>query len=105
MLAAAVVLAACGDTSPTSAPREIVVPAGTMERLGRGEVVDVMPSRLELEVGEVLTVRNEDAFTQAVGPWVVAPGEELEVSYGAPGRYEGECPLSGDGSYEVVVVP
>src|SRR5690606_6338134 len=49
---------------------EIVVPYGTQERLSRGETVDVMPSRLEFEVGDTLRIRNEDIMVQTVGPYV-----------------------------------
>ncbi len=95
-------LVACGSDS---VPRtvEIVVPAGTAERIAAGEEVEVMPSLLEMQVGDTLVVRNEDSEQQAVGPYVVDAGEEMRLTYGTPGRFEGTCDLSGDGRYVIVV--
>jgi hypothetical protein len=82
---------------------EIVVPAGTQQRLEAGESVDVMPALLEMRVGDTLLIRNEDSVDQAVGPYFVAARDELRFTYGSPGRYEGYCPLSQGERYEIVV--
>lgn len=99
----ALTAAACGDTDGGPRVEELVVPFGTMERLGRGEDVVVMPSVLEFEVGDTLRIRNEDVVEQAVGPYRVAAGEEFELTFGAPGRFEGMCPLSEGDRYEIVI--
>jgi hypothetical protein len=96
-------LAGCGgDREPQTV--EVVVPAGTQDRLDAGEVVDVMPARIELRVGDTLLLRNEDDVDQAVGPYFVTAGGELSLTYSVTGRYEGYCPLSGSDGYEIVVV-
>lgn len=82
---------------------ELVIPAGTTDRLRRGETVAVMPDRLEFRVGQTLLIRNDDSHSQSVGPYNVPAGETLGVTYGTPGRFEGECPLSEGGGYEIVV--
>lgn len=82
---------------------EIVVPAGTQERLVAGEPIDIMPTRLELKVGDTLLIRNEDSVSQSVGPYHVAAGTDYRLTYGAPGRFEGYCPLSAGKRYEIVV--
>jgi|HigsolmetaAR202D_1030399.scaffolds.fasta_scaffold09654_4 hypothetical protein len=114
VLVAALGLAGCGrqdgGTGDGASAREgdvyeIVVPYGTQERLSRGETVDVMPSRLEFQVGDTLRIRNDDIMVQTVGPYVVGAGEVFELRYGKPGRYEGMCPLSADKTYEIVVTP
>lgn len=94
---------ACGDTSEGPRVEELVVPLGTMERLAHGEDVVVMPSVLEFEVGDTLRIRNEDVVEQAVGPYRVAAGEEFELTFGAPGRFVGMCPLSEGDRYEIVI--
>ena len=94
------VLPACGGGADTF---EIVVPAGTQERILAGEVIDVMPNRIELRVGDTLLIRNEDSVTQSVGPYMVAAGREMTLTYGSVGRYEGYCPLSADETYEIIV--
>jgi hypothetical protein len=96
-------LAACGgDGSDTV---EVVVPAGTQDRLDAGEDVVVMPERLELDVGDVLLIRNEDDVEQSVGPYTVAAGQEARFEFGVAGTYEGYCPLSEGDRYEIVVSP
>lgn len=82
---------------------EIVVPDGTQARLDRGEDVVVMPAELRFEVGDTLLIRNEDVADQSVGPYEVRAGQEFRLRYGAPGRFEGMCPLSEDDTYVIVV--
>lgn len=95
-------LTACGGGSE---PRtiEIVVPAGTAERMAAGEKVVVMPPRLEFTVGDQIRIRNEDSVEQSVGPYVVQAGQELLLRYGKEGTYEGYCPLTEGERYEIVV--
>jgi hypothetical protein len=101
----AVVLLATAGCAGDPPPRtvEIVVPAGTQERLSAGETVEVMPARLDLRVGDTLLIRNEDSVTQSVGPYLVAANSEYRLTYGSPGRFEGYCPLSEGQRYEIVV--
>jgi plastocyanin len=94
---------ACGAVDDGPRTQEIVIPFGTTEKLGKGEVVDVMPAELRFRVGDTLRIRNEDAAVQVVGPYRVDPGEEFELTYGAPGRYEGMCALTKDERYEIVI--
>lgn len=97
-----VATAACArDDGPQEL--EIVVPFGTTERLANGEDVEVMPAQLRFEVGDTLRIRNEDAADQSVGPYRVAAGEEFELTFGSPGRFEGVCPLADGDRYLIVV--
>ncbi len=82
---------------------EIVVPAGTADKLAAGEKVVVMPARLEFTVGDRLKIRNEDDQDQSVGPYQVRAGEEIVLEYGKPGMYEGYCPVSEGERYLIVV--
>lgn len=82
---------------------EIVVPEGTADQLARGETVDIMPAEIRMRVGDTLRIRNKDAAGHEVGPYVVAAGKEFELTYGAPGRFEGICPLSGGERYLIEI--
>ena len=93
----------CGGGDEEGRVVEIVVPLGTQERLDRGEDVVVMPAVLRFEVGDTLLIRNEDVADQSVGPYEVRAGQEFELRYGAPGRYEGMCPLTEGKTYEIVI--
>jgi len=99
-VALALVSAACGGGSNVY---EIVVPLGTGELLAQGETVDVMPAEIRLEVGDTLKIRNDDVVEQEVGPYLVAAGTQFVVQFGAPGLYEGICPLSGSQGYKIVI--
>jgi hypothetical protein len=83
----------------------IIVPSGTHAKLERGEVVAIMPARLELRVGDSLRIENRDDSDHLVGPYFVRAGEVVEMSYGAPGEFQGLCALSGGGSYVLVITP
>jgi hypothetical protein len=100
--AVALLLGGCGG-QPEPQTVEIVVPAGTQDRLAAGETVVVMPARLDLRVGDTLLIRNEDDVVQSVGPYSVEPGGAMQLTYGAPGTYEGYCPLSEGERYQIVV--
>lgn len=82
---------------------ELVVPAGTADRLAAGEKVVIMPARLEFTVGDRLRIRNEDDEDQSVGPYEVAAGQEIILDFGKPGMYEGYCPVSEGERYLIVV--
>ena len=103
VVALVVGMAACGDTDGDPITQELVVPLGTAERLEAGETVTVMPTQLTFEVGDTLRIRNEDTEPQAVGPYRVAAGDEFEITFGAPGRFEGVCVLSEGERYEIVI--
>jgi hypothetical protein len=96
-------VAAGGEKPRDPETIEIIVPAGTQDRLAAGEKVVVMPARLEFRVGDRIFIRNEDDVAQSVGPYLVEAGEEMLLQYGAPGVYEGYCPLSEGERYEIVV--
>jgi hypothetical protein len=80
-----------------------VVPEGTTERVFFGEAIDLMPDRVELDVGDTLVVRNDDVETMVVGPFTVRPGETLSQHFQRPQTLIGECTLSGSGEIEIVV--
>ena len=80
-----------------------VVPKGTAEKAFFGEKVDIMPSRVALNVGDTLVIRNDDEETSVVGPFTVRPGETLRQHFQRPQKLVGECTLSGSGTIEIVV--
>ncbi len=105
-LAAAVlaVTVSCGGKSASEhRVVEIVVPPGTQDRLDRGELVNVMPAKLEFRVGDTIRVRNDDDAVQYAGPYRIEAGQQFELTYGAAGRYGGYCNLSGGDAYEIVI--
>lgn len=107
VFAIALVVGATVSCSEPAAPRtvEIIVPPGTQARLNAGEKVVVMPTPLVLRVGDTLHIMNNDEVSQSVGPFFVRAGEDMRMTYGTEGRYEGSCPLSDGERYEILVEP
>lgn len=106
VVAVAALVAACGggDGGREPVTISIVVPEGTQQAIEAGESIELMPTRLEFHVGDTLHIRNDDIVTHSIGPYSVAAGADFRFTYGAPGVYEGYCPLSEGDRYEIVVV-
>ncbi len=52
---------------------ELVIPAGTADKVAKGEVVLGIPSKMTFVEGDVLIVRNQDSVAHQLGPvWVPA---------------------------------
>lgn len=107
MLAAVTLLAGCGDDpavpsvlndpTATEADHEYVIPRGTGLRLDRGEPVELIPGELEVQVGEVIRIVNEDDRGHLVGPFFVGANETLTQRFASPGRFVGECTVHPSG--------
>ncbi len=91
------------DDGPEPRTVHLVVEAGTQDRVNAGEKVVMMPSYMELRVGDTLFIENKDAVPQWVGPYLVGPGNSFSFTYGSPGRFAGFCPLADGQTYEIVV--
>ena len=82
---------------------EVVVPAGTIDRIESGEPVELLPRVLRVEVGDRLVIRNHDAVAHQVGPYTVAAGQVLSQHFTTPGTIEGLCTLHPSGEIAIVV--
>jgi len=81
----------------------VEVPLGTAARIAAGETVELLPSRLEFEVGDTLEIRNPDVEAHDVGPYTVAAGQSLTQTFATPGVLQGICTLHPDGEVTIVV--
>ena len=96
------VLLLAGDDRPPETI-EVVVPAGAGE-LGSGvSTAELLPRRLEVEVGDTLVIDNQDEVAHTVGPYTVAAGQRLEHRFNDEGVIEGECTLHPSGRVTIVV--
>lgn len=95
--------ATSGDEPRRAEQIDLVVEKGTQDRVNAGETVVMMPSRIELKVGDTIRIRNDDTVDQWVGPYLVRAGQEFSFTYGAPGRFAGYCPLADGKRYEILV--
>ncbi|MFM7684540.1 MAG: hypothetical protein ACKPDI_01280 [Actinomycetota bacterium] len=115
LIALLALLAACGGDGVVAQPQwgaipddevatyEYVVPYGTSVRVDQGQKVDLMPSQLEVKVGESLRIRNQDGRDYMVGPFFVAAGRTLSMRFTFPGELSGICSLNADGKVVIRV--
>jgi len=93
---------------PTSRPVqeiELVIPAGTADRIAAGEAAPAIPDSLRLATGDTLLVRNEDAVDHQLGPmWIPADSTgRLVFPRTIAGRYS--CSFTAEGSFGIRVEP
>lgn len=80
-----------------------VITAGTAERLANGEEVEIIPANLDVRVGEVIRVVNEDAEGHFVGIFYVGAGETVTQRFASPGEFEGNCTVHPSGQLVLTV--
>lgn len=82
---------------------DYTIPAGTGQRIAAGEVVDVLPARLDVHIGDQITIDNQDEKDHIIGPFFVEADETLEYTFVSPGSFSGACSAHSDGQILVVV--
>ena len=82
---------------------DYVIPAGTQDRKLRGETVEIMPSTLDVTVGESIRIRNDDDEGAMVGIFYVGAGEEVSMRFTTPGTLSGACDVSPEGTFTINV--
>ena len=114
VLALLPLLAACGDSDDESAfgvetdaegevDYDFFIPAGTGELLAAGEVVELLPGELNVRVGEVIRIVNDDKIGHLIGPWFVGAGETVRQRFSSPGEFVGICQVHPSGEITVTV--
>ena len=97
----------CGTDAPeaeaTGVVHRFVIPAGTGERVDRGEAVDVMPSRLEIDVGDTVEIVNDDDRGHNVGLFFVGEGETVSQTFPSAAEFSDVCSVSATGEFTIVV--
>jgi hypothetical protein len=99
LLLVAVLLLLPGDDEPYV----IEVPLGTLAQIAAGEDVELMPTDLELAVGDTLEIRNLDIATHEVGPYLVGAGQTMRQTFTSPGVIEGVCTLNPSGQVRITI--
>lgn len=70
---------------------ELVIPAGTAQRVAAGEPVPSIPKDLDFVVGDVLVVRNQDNVPHQLGPTFVPPGASATLAMNEANDYAYSC--------------
>ena len=115
VLAAVVALVGCGDdgtadgfglddAATDDAPDfAFVIPVGAGEAFDRGEPLEILPADLDVRVGDVLEIVNEDDRGHLIGPFFVGAGETLRQRFASPGEFIGVCTVHPSGEITVTV--
>ena len=95
------------ETAPLAANEaatyEYVVPFGTGRSIDRGEVIEIMPSILQVKVGESIRIINEDIRAYDIGPFFVSPLQTLAMRFTHAGRISGVCSVNPAGEFVIEV--
>jgi hypothetical protein len=59
---------------------ELVIPAGTADKIARGEAEDSLPLNMVFVSGDVLVVKNEDSQTHTLGPLLIPAGASASLN-------------------------
>ena len=73
---------------------ELVIPAGTAERIANGEPALGIPRRMSFVEGDLLIVRNEDSVSHQLGPVWVPPQSSGVLQIEAASDYSYACSFS-----------
>jgi len=101
--AAALVVSCSGDDTREPQTLVIEVPAGTAARQRAGEEIEIMPTDLELKVGDTIRIVNNDNIVRIVGPYTVGAGQTLRQTFTEPGTIVGTCSLSATGEVRITI--
>jgi len=74
-------------------PQEVVlvIPAGTAERVARGEKPPTIPASLSFVAGDTLIVKNEDSVDHQLGPLWIPAGTSASLELASVNNYAYTC--------------
>lgn len=70
---------------------EIVIPAGTAEKVRNGQAEPSLPTGMTFVVGDTLVVKNQDSVTHQLGPLFIPPGTSASLRLNATEKYAASC--------------
>jgi hypothetical protein len=82
---------------------ELVIPAGTAEKVAEGQTV--LPAGQLFVTGDVLVVRNEDSVTHTLGPLVIPAGATADMKLSQSGSLNYICSFEPSNYYGIVIQP
>ena len=63
----------------------------------------VLPQTLAVNVGDTMTIVNNDSEAQSFGPYFVGAGETVTQIFKSATTLEGDCAFTVDGTYKIVI--
>lgn len=80
------------------------IPAGTADRINRGDDVAIVPAELTVTVGDTIRIVNDDDVDHVVGVFYVRARSTLTQRFRSAGVLEGECSVHPSGAFSLTVV-
>lgn len=80
------------------------IPAGTADRINRGDPVAIVPAELTVVVGDTIRIVNEDVVDHVVGVFYVRAGSTLTQQFRSAGVLEGDCSVHPSGAFSLTVL-
>ena len=71
--------------------------AVTGERIRAGEPIAILPAELDVHVGEVIWITNEDDEGHFIGIFYVGPNERVSQRFASEGEFVGNCTVHPSG--------
>ncbi len=112
-IAISLLLVACGsddsgalvtdEPDASAADYAYVIPDGTAARISSGEPVEILPAQLDVSVGEVIQIVNEDKEGHFVGIFYVGAGETVTQRFASAGEFIGQCSVHPSGQLTLTV--
>ena len=93
------------DPGATVFDYDYLIPEGTADRITAGEAVEILPEELEVRVGEVIRIVNEDDEGHFVGIFFVGAGETVTQRFANEGEFLGTCSVHPSGQLTLLVAP
>ncbi len=78
-----------GDRAPQIV--ELIIPAGTSERIAQGEETPSIPDEMIFVVGDTLVVNNQDNVAHELGPVWVPPNSLASLTLGEVNNFVYQC--------------
>jgi hypothetical protein len=70
---------------------ELIIPAGTAERVAAGQPIPSIPADMSFVVGDTLVVKNEDSVSHQLGPVWVPPGASASLALDRESKFAYAC--------------
>ncbi|MEN9507417.1 MAG: hypothetical protein RI958_3343 [Actinomycetota bacterium] len=90
-------------TIPGPYDYDYLIPNGTAAQIALGNDPGIMPTELDVRVGETIRIVNDDVVSHTVGTFYVLAGTSLVYRFPKEGRYEGECSTNPDDVFVLTV--
>jgi len=92
-----------GADDATNADYHYVIPAGAGQAAIEGSPIEVLPAEMDVHVGDVIEIVNDDDRGHLVGPFFVGAGETMRQEFASPGVFEGVCSVHPSGQIVITV--